>query len=715
MQRWSKGGIFLLVWFFVSGIVLTRPANPVQATQPLLPQSLRVTDQAQVPSILDQSGNLSATSLISGTWQSGFNDLSFANGTITSAITDTAGNWYVGGYFNQIDGVAVNNIARWDGSTWSALSTAAADWANWNYRVSTMAFWGDDLYVGGANLSIGGLDYVDLAYWDGSTWHQAGSGFDQYGTVSKIAVFNNELFFAGSFEQFNGVAVRSFARWDGTTINQLSTDIHKIEFMQASSANLYIAGKRWVNESLVDTVQVWDGTNFQTIASAEISPYSLKIIDNQLYGIRKLSANSSALVRWDGSAWSVVIDTIPFVINNFAFDADQFYAEAQNGTSFALYRYDNQQWQPLTTCNCNAEHTLYLVNNQLFMTSEQHKPLLNYSNNQWQEFVVKSAYPYTAKIVTYQDDVYIASIQKVLINDVYKEVNYVRSWEDNTWKVVYQISNTHTLIDMKATDIGVYLLIQNDSTEYYDIYYYKQGQNGVSILPDIEIGLSEILKLFVLNGNTLYAIIINSIYKWNGTQWVFETTLPYQNPYRHWIDPFIYNQQLHLLTEAGRSLDNRPLLRIFRRDGNQWINQNIVLEGYLSDSSANANGLYIAGQFYHNDQVYHLVKWDGSQLQFIETQTVLITSVAAEGNNVYVGGLFNQLPGCVCYNLGYWNGSAWQSVDGGTNGLIESLSLSGRRLYMHGWFSQTGDIAAVGFGGWVRNYPYKNHLPFVNK
>ena len=715
MQRWSNVGIFLLVWFLVSGIVLNRAVNPVQAAQPLLPQSLRVAEQAQVPSILDQSGNLSATSLISGTWQSGFNDLSFANGTITSAITDTAGNWYVGGYFNQIDGVAVNNIARWDGTTWSALSTVAADWANWNYRVSTMAFWGDDLYVGGANLSIGGLDYVDLAYWDGSTWHQAGSGFDQYGTVSKIAVFNDELFFAGSFEQFNGVAVRSFARWDGTNINQLSTNIHEIEFMQASSTNLYIAGKRWVNESLVDTVQVWDGTNFQTIASAEISPYSLKIIDNQLYGIRKLSANSSALVRWDGSAWSVVIDTIPFVINNFAFDADQFYAEAQNGASFALYRYDNQQWQPLTTCNCNAEHTLYLVNNQLFMTSEQHKPLLNYSNNQWQEFVVKSAYPYTAKIVTYQDDVYIASIQKVLINDVYKEVNYVRSWEDNTWKIVYQISNTHTLIDMKATDIGVYLLIQNDSTEYYDIYYYKQGQNGVNILPDIEIGLSEILKLFVLNGNTLYAIIINSIYKWNGTQWVFETTLPYQNPYRHWIDPFIYNQQLHLLTEAGRSLDNRPLLRIFRRDGNQWINQNIVLEGYLSDSSANANGLYIAGQFYHNDQVYHLVKWDGTQLQFIDTQTVLITSVAAEGNNVYVGGLFNQLPGCVCYNLGYWNGSAWQPVDGGTNGLIESLSLSGRRLYMHGWFSQTGDVAAVGCGGWFRNYTYKNHLPFVNK
>ena len=135
----------------------------------------------------------------------------------------------------------------------------------------------------------------------------------------------------------------------------------------------------------------------------------------------------------------------------------------------------------------------------------------------------------------------------------------------------------------------------------------------------------------------------------------------------------------------------------------------------MSDSSANANGLYIAGQFYHNDQVYHLVKWDGTQLQFIDTQTVLITSVAAEGNNVYVGGLFNQLPGCVCYNLGYWNGSAWQPVDGGTNGLIESLSLSGRRLYMHGWFSQTGDVAAVGFGGWVRNYPYKNHLPFVNK
>ncbi len=715
MQRLAKVGIFLLLWLFFSGIVLNRAANPVEAAQPLASQSSNLAVQPSVASLVDQSAKLSVTSLISGTWQSGFDDLSFANGTITSVITDTVGNWYFGGFFNQIGGVAVNNIARWDGTTWSALPTATPEWSNWNSQVATMAFWGDDLYVGGANMYIGGLKNVDLAYWDGSTWHQAGSGFDQYGTVSNIATFNNELFVYGRFLEFNGVDITWFARWDGTNTSQVYSKLYEMEFMQASSTDLYVGGKRWVNESLVDTVEAWDGTRFQIISAADIAPRSLKLIDNQLYGIRTLSANNSALVRWDGSAWIVVIDAIPFVINNFAFDADQFYAEAKNGTNFVLYSYVNQEWKPITTCNCNAEHILYLVNDQLFMTSKQHKTLLIYNNNQWQEFVVKSSYPYTAKISTYQDDVYIASIEKKLINDVYKEVNYVRSWEDNAWKIVYQISNTHTLIDMKATDVGVYLLIRNDIMGYYDIYSYKQGQNGVSILPDIEIGLSEILRLFVLNGNTLYAIIENSIHKWNGTQWIFESGIPTPDPYRYWINPFVYNQQLHLITEAGISLDNRPLLRIFRRDGNQWIDQNIVLEGYLNDSAANLNGLYIAGRFYHNNKLYHLVNWDGSQLHFIDTQAVHITAVAAEGHSVYVGGLFDQLPGCVCYNLGYWNGIKWQPVDGGTNGMVLSLSLAANRLYLHGWFSQTGNVAAVGFGAWVRNYPYKNHLPFVNK
>lgn len=718
MQPFRKAWVGMIVWLLIGSMWLNDAPTMTQAAQLTFFQSRTRVSQAQVNSSLDLPTNLTATHPLTGTWQTGFNDLAFSNGTITTVISDAVGNWYFGGNFSQIGGVAVNNIARWDGTAWSSLSTTTPDWANWNYQVSTMAFWDDKLYVGGANMSIGGLNYADLAYWDGSVWHQAGSGFDQAGTVSHIAALNNELFVFGDFSQFNGVNIARFARWDGTTTRQVQANIAEMQFMQASSKTIYIGGKRWVNESKVDTVAAWDGTTFQIIASGEINPLSLKVINDQLYGVKKLSATSSALMRWNGSTWVVEINAIPFVITSFAFDADQFYAESWNGTNTTLHRYTNQTWQPLTNCGCsNATHTVYLVANRLFIASTAHKPLLNLVGNQWQEIVVKTAIdPHISKIAAYQDDIYLFSKEKRVINNTYTEFRHLRSWENNVWKTIYQLSATQSVIDMKATnDNGLYFVLLDTFLGYYDTYYYQQGQNAVITLP--RIGFSEIYKLFVLNGNQLYAIIPGTIYRWNGIEWVMSSGLPYPNAEGYWLDPFSYQQQLHLLTNYGLSINNRPLLRIFRRDGTTWIDQNVVLEGYLSDSAANLNGLYITGEFYHNNQVYRLVHWDGTQLRFINTLGAVVDGVAAEGNNLYVGGLFNRLPGCVCYNLGYWNGILWQPVNGGTNGRIKSMVLTGEQLYLTGWFSQTGTVAAVGIGLRVGQHGYNNstYLAFVSK
>src|ERR1039458_7666107 len=44
-----------------------------------------------------------------------------ANGTVDAAVTDGSGNLYIGGYFTIVGNVFANNIAEWNGSSWSAL------------------------------------------------------------------------------------------------------------------------------------------------------------------------------------------------------------------------------------------------------------------------------------------------------------------------------------------------------------------------------------------------------------------------------------------------------------------------------------------------------------------------------------------------------------------------------------------------------------------
>src|SRR5262245_23168378 len=41
-----------------------------------------------------------------------------ANGTVNAAVVDGLGNLYIGGSFTAVGEVLVNNIAKWNGSSW---------------------------------------------------------------------------------------------------------------------------------------------------------------------------------------------------------------------------------------------------------------------------------------------------------------------------------------------------------------------------------------------------------------------------------------------------------------------------------------------------------------------------------------------------------------------------------------------------------------------
>ena len=62
---------------------------------------------------------------------------------VSTMVTDSSGNLYVAGGFTAISGVAVNRIAKYNGTTWSAIG------AGINIGVNVLRIISGNLYAGG--------------------------------------------------------------------------------------------------------------------------------------------------------------------------------------------------------------------------------------------------------------------------------------------------------------------------------------------------------------------------------------------------------------------------------------------------------------------------------------------------------------------------------------------------------------------------------------
>lgn len=245
------------------------------------------------------------------------------NGIVYATALDSSGNLYVGGEFNAAGYCTdvCDNIAKWDGTTWSALgaglneevwalaadpdpdadgqvyvggvfsqtvgSEILAHVAMWDPETSTwnalgsgingnvyaLAFGGGKLYVGGSFVNAGGLDDADrIVVWDPATetWGVLGSGLNA--VVNSLALApNGDLYAGGFFTDAGGVGnADRIAKWNGTAWSALDTGVNNGVLALAydpSASALYAGGY------------------FNTAGSA-------------------CTSNCSRVAKWNGSAWS---------------------------------------------------------------------------------------------------------------------------------------------------------------------------------------------------------------------------------------------------------------------------------------------------------------------------------------------------------------------------------------------------------------------------
>jgi hypothetical protein len=189
----------------------------------------------------------------------------------------------VGGVFpGTLSGIPYTaNIAKWNGSEWSALGTGIEQ-----ELVAAMTTWdgvgGDRLYVGGRFPTAGGVTANGIAAWDGTQWHSLGAGitgsFHPY--VDAMMVWDDgsgeKLYVGGRFDTVGGLSTPLIARWDGEAWEQVGDGLINDMYMfgiesmavydDGNGLALYVGGYEFhAPGQPVGNVSKWDGHQWTTV------------------------------------------------------------------------------------------------------------------------------------------------------------------------------------------------------------------------------------------------------------------------------------------------------------------------------------------------------------------------------------------------------------------------------------------------------------------
>ncbi|MCH7549158.1 MAG: T9SS type A sorting domain-containing protein, partial [Candidatus Krumholzibacteriota bacterium] len=167
----------------------------------------------------------------------------------------------VGGSFTTAGGSPAFRVARWDGSSWSALGTGVTG------DVRAIAISGSDVYVGGSFTAAGGSPALRVARWDGSSWFALGGGLSE--TVNAIAIDGSSVYVGGAFTTAGGSGAFRIARWNGSSWSVLGSGTSgTVNAIAVDGSELYVGGEFTTAGGLAAArIARWDGSNWSSLGS----------------------------------------------------------------------------------------------------------------------------------------------------------------------------------------------------------------------------------------------------------------------------------------------------------------------------------------------------------------------------------------------------------------------------------------------------------------
>jgi hypothetical protein len=242
------------------------------------------------------------------------------NGDVLALAVAGNGDLYVGGNFTAVDAVPARNVARWNGTAWTALGNGVGFITGRSDLVFALAVAANgDVYAGGDFTTVNGAPASGVARWNGSAWNALGKGLDtpnSFYYVNALALASNgDLYVGGLFSTVGGIAANSVARWNGSTWNALGAGVNNGLPAQVGALTVAPNGNVYAGGSFSSGVSRWDGTSWTDLGGVGSrvigSVTALRLAGNgDVYAGGSFSAIGGAaannVARWNGSSWAVL-------------------------------------------------------------------------------------------------------------------------------------------------------------------------------------------------------------------------------------------------------------------------------------------------------------------------------------------------------------------------------------------------------------------------
>lgn len=265
------------------------------------------------------------------------------------ALAVSGTNLYVGGRFTTAGGISANNIAKWNGSSWSALGSGIGESPYYISYVYAVAVVGSNVFVGGS-FSRAGFSTVDnIAMWNGSSWSAAGtlSGVGLYAAreVHSLAAAGDTLYMGGEFGRVNSIVVNRIAKregnyWAALGIGTEGGDGSSVYALAVSGSTVYVGGNLQSVGPTGSNLGRWDGNNWIGLGGISATNYrpstkALALAGDDLYvggdfrnvggsGTNRISA--SRVAKWNGTAWSALGSGMNESVEAFTVSGNELFA-----------------------------------------------------------------------------------------------------------------------------------------------------------------------------------------------------------------------------------------------------------------------------------------------------------------------------------------------------------------------------------------------------